>query len=82
MKLLIEKETNLTKYIWKTLEFIDEKQTQADNFIFWTLWSDNSEIKTINKTDIPEDWTWNKYFYIDWEFVLNEDYVEPEEEVI
>ena len=72
MKLLIEKETNLTKYIWETLEFIDKRQTQADNFIFWTLWSDNAEIFEIE--DYPTDWIWNKYFYIDWEFVLNEDF--------
>ena len=76
MKALIEKSTNLVKYVWETLEFIDERQTQADWFIFGTDWSGNCIIKKV--TNIPEDFVWNKYKYIDWGFELNPDYIEPE----
>lgn len=76
MKLLIQKETNLTKYIWENIEFINDKQTQADNIIFDDLWINNAEIIEIDSK--PNDWVWNKYLYINWEFVLNENYIEEE----
>ena len=76
MKALIENSTNLVIYVWETLEFINERQTQADWFIFGTDWSDNCIIEEI--TNMPEDFVWNKYKFINWEFILNEDFKEYE----
>ena len=78
MKALIEKSTNLVKYIWEVVEFIDERQTKADDIIFWCHWSSDCIIEEVSYK--PNDYIWNKYKYIDWEFELNPDYVDDIEE--
>ncbi len=80
MKALIEKSTNLVKYIWENLEFIDENQTQADWFIFGTIWSNEFIIETIETK--PDDFVWNEFTYIDWEFKRTKKSIEDKIETI
>ena len=74
MKILLD-EKKLAVYNGEC-SFIDERQTQADWFIFWTLWSSNAEIV---EAELPADFANNKYFYKNGNFELNADYKTPEE---
>jgi hypothetical protein len=78
MKILVENETNLCKFIWDNGYTVTQTDTSTttdeQNILDMTI--DNSTI--YDDVTPPEDFAVNKYFYDGQNFTLNEEYIDPE----
>lgn len=77
MKILVENETNLCKYVWEDGYDVTqtESSTTTDEQTILDMTINNSTI--YDGVILPEDFLVNKYFYDGESFTLNEQYVDP-----
>jgi hypothetical protein len=81
MKIIVEKDTNLSKYLFEdNIELTREsKRTITPSFIIGDMGTENSYLFTGIESGIPEDWTGCKYTYTTEDgFILNPSWIEPE----
>ena len=86
MKVIVEKETNLSVVIFKdadTVTITDSNLAGNDSdgieYIFNSL--NSSNVNLIENATVPEGWSPNKYTLNGETWALNTDWVDPDEEV-
>lgn len=78
MKTIIEKDTNVSKYIFNDEDVVNitEINIVAPNMTICDLNSDNSFL--VENVIPPEDWVGCKYLFVDNTFLLNPEYKETQ----
>lgn len=88
MKIITEKETNLSKFIYSDEHVIDSQEDKIvilkDEKEVLIIGCHNSGDTVVFNSDlIPEDWTGNKYFYTEQNgFELNPEWIDPDAPVV
>jgi len=81
MKIIVEKSTNLVKYLFDDGVAIEMKEDSiiTPDFIIADLNTTNATlIEDINESSVPSDWIGNKYIYTETDgWQENPDWVEP-----